>query len=151
MPRARINQEPQANDPPTFKTTHHTSSQFVESAGAILFDFPSLGKKRVCLVNHLVKDEWLLAKGRRNIGESRAEAAFREVREETGHECRPHAATMSTRAPRGDEPHDVPDQVRVYSGCLTEPFMYTRRDLEGKSEKLIWWYIAEAVVRDIVE
>ncbi len=124
-----------------FTTTQYTSEEFVESSGAVLFDF-SQAKTTVCLIHYLAKDEWLLAKGRRNCGETRLEAALREVHEETGYPCRPYPVTMSTRAPAATEMGSVSDEARSYPG-LTEPFMLTIREMEEKGAKLIWWYIAE--------
>ena len=124
-----------------FATTQYTSEDFVESSGAILFDF-SQETTKVCLIHYLAKDEWLLAKGRRNCGESRREAALREVHEETGYPCRPYPVTMSTRAPATTEASSVSDQARSYPG-LTEPFMLTIREVGARKAKLIWWYIAE--------
>ncbi|GAQ07444.1 hypothetical protein ALT_4765 [Aspergillus lentulus] len=124
-----------------YPTAQYTSEEFVESSGAILFDL-SHETKRVCLIHYTVKDEWLLAKGRRNCGESRLEAALREVQEETGYKCHVYPVTMSTRAPSKNEADDVSDHARLYPG-LSEPFMLTIRELNDKSEaKLIWWYIA---------
>ncbi|KAH6894401.1 hypothetical protein B0T10DRAFT_480379 [Thelonectria olida] len=127
-----------------FPTKQYTSEQYVESCGAILFN---LSAQQVCLIHYIppqadVHGEWLLAKGRRNCGESRGEAALREVREETGYPCRLHPVKMSTRAPGSAETNDVPDEVRTFAG-LTEPFMLTVRELgDGGDVKLIWWYIA---------
>ncbi|OGM39204.1 NUDIX domain [Aspergillus bombycis] len=124
-------------------TTQYTSEQFVESCGAILFDLSS-ENKTVCLIHYHAKNEWLLAKGRRNCGESRHEAALREVHEETGYQARLHPVTMHTRAPPMDEQGHMPDKPRSYP-ALTEPFMVTMRQLggEGVDEiKIIWWYIA---------
>ncbi|KAJ5555244.1 hypothetical protein N7461_003714 [Penicillium sp. DV-2018c] len=124
-------------------TTQYTSEQFVESCGAILFDL-SAQNKAVCLIHHHAKNEWLLAKGRRNCGESRHEAALREVREETGYKAHLQPVTMYTRAPPIDEQGHMPDKPRSYPD-LTEPFMVTIRQLGGDSEndvKIIWWYIA---------
>lgn len=87
----------------------------------------------------------MLAKGRRNCGESRHEAALREAREETGHSARLYPLAMATRAPPPDEQGLVPDEPRLYSN-LMEPFMVTMRELSaenGKEIKIIWWYIAE--------
>ncbi|RMZ73618.1 NUDIX domain-containing [Pyrenophora seminiperda CCB06] len=124
-----------------YAISQYTSEEFVESSGAILFDLSSKMRK-VCLIHYIAKDEWLLAKGRRNCGESRHEAALREVREETGYSCHLHPVTMSTRAPPMVEEGFVADEPRTFSS-LTEPFMLTIRKLDGKSNvKLIWWYIA---------
>lgn len=124
-------------------TITYTSEQFVESCGAILFDL-STQNKTVCLIHYHAKDEWLLAKGRRNCGESRHEAALREVREETGYQAHLHPVTMQTRAPPMDEEGHMPDEPRPFSD-LTEPFMVTIRQLGGdrvKNIKIVGWYIA---------
>ncbi|KJK62711.1 Ap6Ahydrolase [Aspergillus parasiticus SU-1] len=124
-------------------TTQYTSNQFVESCGAILFDLSS-PEKTVCLIHYHAKNEWLLAKGRRNCGESRHEAALREVREETGYQTHLHPVTMYTRAPLMDEQGHMPDEPRCYPD-LTEPFIVTIRQLgrDGiDGVKIIWWYIA---------
>ncbi|KAF2869998.1 hypothetical protein BDV95DRAFT_497820 [Massariosphaeria phaeospora] len=127
----------------SFPTRQFSSEDFVESCGAILFHLSSPpGRHRICLVHYLEKDEWLLAKGRRNCGESRKDAAAREVTEETGYRCHILPLTMATRAPSVDESAQVLDQPRVYPET-TEPFMCTIRELEhGSSVKLVWWYIA---------
>lgn len=124
--------------------TQYTSEQFVESCGAILFDLTASQTKKVCLVHYHAKDEWLLAKGRRNCGESRREAALREVFEETGYKAHLHPVTMRTRAPPIDEQEHMPDEPRSYEN-ITEPFMVTMRQLSdegGNDVKIIWWYIA---------
>ncbi|XHF96449.1 hypothetical protein AWENTII_000087 [Aspergillus wentii] len=63
-------------------TFQYTSEQFVESCGAILFDLSDNNNNKVCLIHYNAKNEWMLAKGRRNCGECRQEAALREAREE---------------------------------------------------------------------
>ncbi|KPM36135.1 hypothetical protein AK830_g10453 [Neonectria ditissima] len=126
-----------------FPSTQYTSQQFVESCGAVLFDFSGPANK-VCLLHHRPTGEWLLAKGRRNCGEPRGKAALREVQEETGYACHLHPVKMATRAPDPMETSHAPDQARSYPQ-LTEPFMLTTRELggEGQNVKLIWWFIAE--------
>ncbi|KAK7402489.1 hypothetical protein QQX98_011767 [Neonectria punicea] len=132
-----------------FPNTQYTSEQFVESNGTILFDFSGHTNK-VCLLRYSsspgnqTTGERLLAKGRRNCGESRGAAALREVQEETGYPCHLHPVQMSTRAPGPTETSHVPDQARSYPD-LTEPFMLTTRVLggDGTNIKLIWWFIAE--------
>lgn len=126
---------------PPSRTIQYTSEELVESCGAILFDSQI---QEVCLIHYIEKGEWLLAKGRRNCGESRHEAALRELREETGYQAKLHPVRMSTRAPPLDEKGHTPDQARSYQD-LTEPFMMTMRRLGNEQEKnvkIIWWYIA---------
>ena len=122
-----------------FQTTQHTSSQFVESAGAILF---RLSTKEICLLHLLPRNEYLLPKGRRNMGETRQQAALREVREETGYRCRILPVSMSCRAPPAVELEHSPDVVRVYANS-TEPFSLQIRQLGAEGNvKLIWWFVA---------
>lgn len=124
-----------------FATRQYASEAFVESCGAILFDLAQ-DEKKVCLIHHIAKNEWLLAKGRRNCGESRHEAALRETREETGYQCQIHPVTMSTRAPpKIETDHHISDEAREFPD-LTEPFMLTIRETAQSNVKLIWWYIA---------
>ncbi|KAH7397118.1 NUDIX domain-containing protein [Pyrenochaeta sp. MPI-SDFR-AT-0127] len=125
-----------------FNYQQFPSEQFVESCGAVLFDLSDLQAPRVCLVNLLKTDEWMFAKGRRNVNESRKDAALREVTEETGYRCHLLPVRMATRACAADAPANVADKARLYDE-LTEPFMCTIRELAlGKGVKIIWWYIA---------
>ncbi|KAL3473045.1 hypothetical protein BJX99DRAFT_202954 [Aspergillus californicus] len=123
-----------------YPTTQYTSEKFVESCGAIVFDLSE--PKRVCLINYTKTNEWLLPKGRRSRGESRRQAALREVQEETGYRCHIHPVTMPTRAPHQQDEQNAPDTARVCRD-MDEPFMVTLRELNEKSEaKFIWWFIA---------
>lgn len=130
-----------------FPTRQFTSSEFVESCGAIIFSDPC--SRRVCVAKLVETGEYVLLKGRRNIQESRRDAALREAYEETGYRCELLPVRMAVRATAlGDDP-DVPDYARMYDG-LEEPFMCTVRDLpHGAGLKIIWWFIA--VVSDINE
>ncbi|KAI6782308.1 uncharacterized protein J7T54_008394 [Emericellopsis cladophorae] len=93
----------------TFKATNYSAGDLVASCGAILFD--SLGPAfQVCLVHYRLQDEWPLAKGRRNCGESRHAAALRELEEETGYRCHLFPMTMPTRPPASAQQSSVPDQ-----------------------------------------
>ncbi|KAG8529857.1 uncharacterized protein KY384_005338 [Bacidia gigantensis] len=123
-----------------FRSTQHNSEQLVESAGAILFQ---LSTKRICLLHLVARDEYVLAKGRRNIGESRQQAAIREVKEETGYVCRLLPVTLGSRAPPAIETDRfVGDVLHVYEG-VTEPFTLQIRHLQPEGDlKLIWWFIA---------
>ncbi|KAF1347297.1 NUDIX domain-containing protein [Lizonia empirigonia] len=125
-----------------FVTRQYAAEQFVESCGAVLFISPKPQNAKVCLVNFIRTNEWMLPKGRRNIGESRKDAALREVAEETGLQCRLLPVTMPTRACAPSAPPDAPDEARTHTD-ITEPFMCTVRELpKGNGTKLIWWYIA---------
>ena len=125
-----------------FTTRQFASDGFVESCGALLFNLSDPRAIKVCLVNLVHKNEWLLAKGRRNVGESRKDAALREVTEETGFRSALLPVTMATRACDPGGPVDAPDKPTVYDG-VTEPFMCTLRDLpDGKGVKIIWWFVA---------
>ena len=124
---------------PRFPIAQYTSSEFVESAGAVLFH---LSDQRICLLRSKQGNVWVLPKGRRNFTESRATAVVREVREETGYSCRLLPITISSRAPPMDEEDahtlDVP---RVHQRS-TEPFHLTSRTMGEKDLKLVWWYVA---------
>ena len=125
-----------------FPTSHYSGEEFVESCGAVLFDLTG-SEASVCLVHYLPKNEWMLAKGRRNCGEDRHAAAMREIREETGHCCELLPITMPTRAPAAEEEANVADVARCYSN-IAEPFMVTTREMNGGAHiKIIWWYIAK--------
>jgi 8-oxo-dGTP pyrophosphatase MutT (NUDIX family) len=117
------------------------SSDFVESCGAVLFDLSDPHNKRVCIGNVICEDQWVLFKGRRNIGETRKDAALREVREETGYKCDIVPVTMPTRACAPDAPANVSDKARIYDS-ITEPFMCTVREISN-GVKIIWWFIAK--------
>lgn len=126
----------------TLVTQQYLSDAFVESCGAIIFDLKDPKAIQVCLVKVLKHDQWMLAKGRRNIGESRADAALREACEETGFSCQLLPVRMPTRAPDEDDPPNSPDKAHLRNN-LTEPFVCTVRHLgPDKGVKIIWWYIA---------
>ena len=121
-----------------FPTRHYTSSQYVESAGAILFH---LSKRAICLLHLLDRKEWILAKGRRACGESRQQAALRDVAEETGYQCRLLPVTTASGVTPNVETEHTADTPRTFVK-VTEPIAVTLRDLGEQGAKLIWWYIA---------
>ncbi|KAL5113756.1 hypothetical protein ACEQ8H_008368 [Pleosporales sp. CAS-2024a] len=134
-----------------FPTRQYPSSEFVESCGTILFDLSQPCNTLVCLGHLVVSSEWVLVKGRRNINESRQDAAIRETYEETGYRCKLLPVRMSTRATAVDDAPDVPDRPREHDN-LTEPFMCTMRELgTGKGVKMIWWFIAVLDMLDAEE
>jgi len=146
-----------------YTQTNHPSPTFVESAGGILFN-PTT--REICLLHHRARAQHLLPKGRRNVGESRARAAVREVQEETGVPCRLMRVDMRSRAPSVEEDEVgrgeyVGDVARWHEGVAGEPFSMTWRELgdavgggvgggdgaggEGGGVKLIWWFVLEVV------
>ena len=91
---------------------------------------------------HLLKrDEYILAKGRRNCGESRKDTAIRELMEESGFSSRLLHVDMSTRAPPAVETEQLGDEARFYTG-ICEPFNLQLRRLGEGDVKLLWRYIA---------
>lgn len=121
-----------------FESEQYTSEAFVESVGAILF---RLSSREVCVLHLLERDEYVLAKGRRNCGESRKDTAVRELTEESGFSCRLLHLNMSTRAPPAVETEQPGDEARFYTD-ICEPFTLQLRRLGKGNVKLIWWYIA---------
>ena len=123
---------------PRFRSEQYSSEAFVESVGAVLF---RLSSKEMCVLHLLETDEYVLAKGQRNCGESRKDASIREVLEESGFFCRLLDLNMSTRAPPAVETEQLCDEARYYTG-VCEPFTLQLRHLKNGHIKLIWWYIA---------
>ncbi len=121
-----------------FESEQYTSEAFVESVGAVLF---RLSTRQICILHLLKRDEYVLAKGRRNCEESRQQAAVREIAEETGYSCRLLHLNMLTRAPPAIETEQISDETRFYTG-ICEPITLQLRRLGENDVKLIWWYAA---------
>ncbi|KAH8896829.1 hypothetical protein GQ53DRAFT_743380 [Thozetella sp. PMI_491] len=114
------------------------SEAFVESAGCVLF---RLSTREICVLHIRKRNEYVLAKGRRNCGDSRQEAALREVTEEMGYVCRLLPLDMHTRAPPAVETEQLAGEARFYTN-IYEPFTLQVRRLGGGQIKLIWWFVA---------
>lgn len=121
-----------------YESEQYTSEAFVESAGAIMF---RLSTREICILRKLDCNEYVLAKGRRNCGETRQRAALREIAEETGFTCRLLPLNMVTRTPPELEIEELSDEARFYTG-ICEPFNLQIRHLGKGNIKLIFWYIA---------
>ncbi|KAL5089031.1 hypothetical protein Trisim1_005888 [Trichoderma cf. simile WF8] len=120
-----------------FESEQYTSENFVESVGGVLF---RLSSREICVLHLLKHDEYVLAKGRRNCGETRRETALREVTEETGFACRLLPVNMHTRAPPAIETEQLDDRARFYTN-ISEPFTLQIRHLGEHEVKLIWWFV----------
>jgi 8-oxo-dGTP diphosphatase len=69
----------------------------VEAAGGVVWKTSSKGVIKVLLVHRPRYDDWSFPKGKLDPGETHKHAAVREVREETGLQCRVGAELPSTR------------------------------------------------------
>ncbi|KAL8788531.1 MAG: hypothetical protein Q9213_001604 [Squamulea squamosa] len=121
-----------------YVSEQYTSEAFVESVGAILF---RMSTKEICILHLPRRNEYTLAKGRRNCGETRHDAAVREVTEECGFPCHLLNVNMLTRAPPAVEVQQLGDVPRFYAG-ICEPFTLQIRHIGEGDVKVIWWYIA---------
>ncbi|KAF7374989.1 Nudix hydrolase domain-containing protein [Mycena sanguinolenta] len=137
-----------------YPTTLFFSEDFVVSAGCVLFrrnptattsnaNTGERGRLEICVLHDLKTDEYVLPKGRKDVGESIAEAAVRETFEETGYPCALLPLRMPTRAPAPGV--NTPDAVSVQDG-ISEPLAVAVRDMRsgGQGIKVVWWFVARA-------
>lgn len=87
----------------------------IEAAGGVVWRLGPDGDLEVLLVHRPRYDDWSLPKGKLDDGESHAEAARREVAEETGLQCRLDDELPSVRY---RDPRGRPKRVRYW---LMEP------------------------------
>ena len=115
-------------DPPHHQQTVSLSEHFILSVGTVPID---IDKRLVLLLYYRPKNEYMLPKGRKNIGESLEAAAVRETKEESGFECRlvRHRLFSNAQGQVGDEGH-------------TEPIAVQQR-VVGGVRKFVFWYVAE--------
>lgn len=103
------------------------SEEFVLSSGTVPIDIP---KGLVLLLYYRPKGEYMLPKGRKNVGETLEAAAIRETVEESGFECHLFKHQSPTKAQQLRESHH------------TEPIAVQQRMNQG-IRKIIFWYISE--------
>lgn len=104
------------------------SDRFVLSSGTVAID---CDRDLVLLLYYRPKGEYLLPKGRKNVGESLQAAAERETFEESGYSCRLVGHNLPTETP---QPPTMPH---------TEPITVQQRTNHG-IRKIIFWYVAHA-------
>ncbi|KAF7312347.1 Nudix hydrolase domain-containing protein [Mycena indigotica] len=127
-------------------STQYSASNFVVSAGCVLFRKRE-GALELCIIHDRKRDQWVLPKGRKDCGESTAEAAVRETFEETGYRCELLPCRMATRAPRPGV--NTLDRVEVIDN-ITEPFSVVIWQQGEQGVKLVWWFIGRATSDDKV-
>ena len=94
-------------------------SDVVRAAGGVIWRRGAGGDREVALVRREAYGDWTFPKGKLKRGESEAEAAVREVEEETGLRC-PLGPELGTTRYR--DPKDRPKTVRYWemTGCEGE-------------------------------
>lgn len=104
-----------------------SSYDFVLSSGTVPVDIP---KGLVLLLYYRPKAEYMLPKGRKNVGETMEAAAIRETTEESGFDCHLYKHQLHTNAQELRDSHH------------TEPIAVQQRMNQGV-RKIIFWYISE--------
>jgi len=131
----------------------HFSQQCVLSCGTITLD---LERNKVLLIRWRTNDEYLLPKGRKDIGETLEQAALRETYEETGHTVHLLPLSMPTLAtsPAGSSSSPSPTEGKIpteddtpvdpqrWIEC-TEPIAVQQRITRRGTNKIIFWFVAQ--------
>ncbi|KAI9841876.1 MAG: hypothetical protein M1837_000346 [Sclerophora amabilis] len=104
------------------------SSDFVLSSGTVSIDIPN---SVILVLYYRHQKEFLLPKGRKNVGETLEAAAIRETMEESGYQCQLLEHNLPTQAPRLKP-----------GSWTTEPIAVHQRVTNGL-RKIIFWYLAQ--------
>ncbi|KAG8665544.1 hypothetical protein FPOAC1_010341 [Fusarium poae] len=109
------------------------SDQFGISCGTVTIDVP---RSKVLLIYYRKTGEYMLPKGRKDIGENLQETALRETFEETGIKAQilPVPITSVATTPQG---RDRPSKI-------TEPIAVSQRVDKNSVLKIMFWYVATA-------
>ncbi|RSM04248.1 hypothetical protein CDV31_010107 [Fusarium ambrosium] len=111
----------------------HFSNQFVISCGTVSLD---VKRSKVLLIRWRRTGEYVLPKGRKDIGEPLEQTALRETFEETGIQVQLLPVAIDTLATLPSS-MDLPKAV-------TEPIAVTQRTTQKGILKIIFWYVAVA-------
>ncbi|KAM0199140.1 hypothetical protein ACHAPA_001629 [Fusarium lateritium] len=109
------------------------SDQFVISCGTVSMDKQN---SKVLLIHWRKTGEYLLPKGRKDVGETLEKTALRETFEETGVKAQllpANIASLATTAAGSHRPE-----------AITEPFAVSQRATNNGNLKIIFWYLAVA-------
>ena len=125
-----------------FETELYTSEAYAEGAGTVLF---RLATREICVLRSRGRDERVLPRGRRRVGEPPADAAVRETAEETGFSCRLLPVNMSSWAlpPGGEHEQEMETEMdgpRLHKGVCEPIGLQLRR--EDDVVELVWWFVA---------
>ncbi|KAJ4231044.1 hypothetical protein NW759_003025 [Fusarium solani] len=120
---------------PTGKSLHF-SNQFVISCGTVSLD---VERSKVLLIRWRRTGEYLLPKGRKDIGEPLEETALRETFEETGIRVQLLPMDIDTLA-------TLPSSMKAEGRpkAVTEPIAVSQRTTQKGILKIIFWYVAAA-------
>lgn len=116
----------------------------VIAAGGIVIDDRN-GSRRVLLVHRPQYDDWSFPKGKLDAGETIAEAALREVREETGLLCRIVKQQAVDRYLYQTKKGRIQQKVVHY--FLMEPITLDIRVPGQEVDEAVWLELNEAAVR----
>ncbi|RSL78763.1 hypothetical protein BHE90_011611 [Fusarium euwallaceae] len=111
----------------------HFSNEFVISCGTVSLD---VERSKVLLIRWRRTGEYVLPKGRKDIGEPLEQTALRETFEETGIQVQLLPVAIDTLATLPSS-MDLPKAV-------TEPIAITQRTTQKGILKIIFWYVAVA-------
>jgi 8-oxo-dGTP pyrophosphatase MutT (NUDIX family) len=116
----------------------HLSASFRISSGTVTLD---LAHVKVLLIHWRKTGEYLLPKGRRNIGETLEQAALRETFEETGYNVK--LLPLSSIETLATVPASEDEEGEKAGGPITEPVAVQQRmTKEGGTLKIIFWFAA---------
>jgi 8-oxo-dGTP diphosphatase len=122
-------------------SSEHVSGELVRAAGGAVWRLGGAGAIEVLIVHRPRYDDWSLPKGKLDPGEDFAEAALREVEEETGLACElgrslPEAHYVDHRG--------RPKVVRYWAMTVTGGDAFSPND---EVDQLVWMALDDARIR----